>query len=148
MNGPYPSSSSDSNHVFALLADYTDSLDSLPLDLTRNFSDLRELDAVLRSEFPRVMFYCVLANLLADRQLTPTPNTIASINAITSKITSLTALLQDPTATPASRLFLLREIADAASHLKMGGEDKIRVAGIAAENVRIVLFTEVRVELS
>ncbi|KAG9127464.1 hypothetical protein FRC07_013395 [Ceratobasidium sp. 392] len=62
-------------------------------------------------------------------------NTTASINAITSKITTLTALLQDPSATPASRLFLLREIADAASHLKMGGEDKIRVAGIAAENL-------------
>lgn len=108
MNGPYPNSAaSDSNHVFALLADYTDSLDSLPLDLTRNFSDLRELDAVLRT----------------------------SINALTAKITALTALLQDPTATPASRLFLLREIADAASHLKMGGEDKIRVAGIAAENL-------------
>ncbi|KAF8610350.1 hypothetical protein BDV93DRAFT_517490 [Ceratobasidium sp. AG-I] len=107
MNVPYSTNNADSNHVFALLADYTDSLDSLPLDLTRNFSDLRELDAVLRT----------------------------SINAITSKITSLTALLQDPTATPASRLFLLREIADAASHLKMGGEDKIRVAGIAAENL-------------
>ncbi|CAE6484481.1 unnamed protein product [Rhizoctonia solani] len=108
MNGVYPSGTGpDSNHVFALLADYTDSLDSLPLDLTRNFSDLRELDAVLRT----------------------------SINALTAKITSLTALLQDPNASPASRLFLLREIADAASHLKMGGEDKIRVAGIAAENL-------------
>lgn len=51
MSGPYPNNPTpDSNHVFALLADYTDSLDSLPLDLTRNFSDLRELDAVLRSE--------------------------------------------------------------------------------------------------
>ncbi|CAE6446334.1 Transcriptional regulatory protein PHO23 [Saccharomyces cerevisiae S288c] [Rhizoctonia solani] len=108
MNGLYPSGPGpDSNHVFALLANYTDSLDSLPLDLTRNFSDLRELDAVLRT----------------------------SINALTAKITSLTALLQNPNATPASRLFLLREIADAASHLKMGGEDKIRVAGIAAENL-------------
>ncbi|CAE6423322.1 unnamed protein product [Rhizoctonia solani] len=101
MNGTYPTGSGpDSNHVFALLADYTDSLDSLPLDLTRNFSDLRELDAVLRT----------------------------SINALTAKVTSLTALLQDPNATPASRLFLLREIADAASHLKMGGEDKIRTS--------------------
>ncbi|QRW00440.1 transcriptional regulatory protein PHO23 [Ceratobasidium sp. AG-Ba] len=109
MNGAYAGGPPppDSNHVFALLADYTDSLDSLPLELTRSFSDLRELDAVLRT----------------------------SINAITSKITTLTTLLQDPTATPASRLFLLREIADAASHLKMGGEDKIRVAGIAAENL-------------
>ncbi|KAF8744385.1 Chromatin modification-related protein, partial [Rhizoctonia solani] len=110
MNGIYPTGTvPDPNHVFALLADYTDSLDSLPLDLTRNFSDLRELDAVLRT----------------------------SINALTAKVTSLTALLQDPNATPASRLFLLREIADAASHLKMGGEDKIRVAGIAAENLAI-----------
>jgi inhibitor of growth protein 3 len=58
MNGTYPTGAApDSNHVFALLADYTDSLDSLPLDLTRNFSDLRELDAVLRSEFID-MKYC------------------------------------------------------------------------------------------
>ena len=33
-----------------LLADYMDSLASLPNELTRSFSDLRELDAVLRSE--------------------------------------------------------------------------------------------------
>lgn len=33
-----------------LLADYMDSLASLPNELTRAFSDLRELDAVLRSK--------------------------------------------------------------------------------------------------
>jgi hypothetical protein len=75
MNGLYPSgTSSDSNHVFALLADYTDSLDSLPLDLTRSFSDLRELDAVLRSTCPSFLFFsatyvCGSTNC-ADHQLT------------------------------------------------------------------------------
>ena len=34
--------------VQVLLNDYTDTLSSLPTELTRSFSDLRELDAVLR----------------------------------------------------------------------------------------------------
>jgi inhibitor of growth protein 3 len=64
MNGPYPSNTTpDSNHVFALLADYTDSLDSLPLDLTRNFSDLRELDAVLRSKYMRLRYSTLCPSL-------------------------------------------------------------------------------------
>ena len=33
--------------LFMLLVTYSDALDALPLDFTRSFSDLRELDAVL-----------------------------------------------------------------------------------------------------
>ena len=42
------SSTSSSAQVHNLLHEYTDSVDALPLDLTRSFGDLRELDAVLR----------------------------------------------------------------------------------------------------
>jgi hypothetical protein len=34
-------------HDLNTLADFADTLDALPLELTRGFSDLRELDAVL-----------------------------------------------------------------------------------------------------
>lgn len=36
--------------LYTTLAAYADALDALPLDLTRSFSDLRELDAVLGGE--------------------------------------------------------------------------------------------------
>ncbi|KAF8339754.1 uncharacterized protein EI90DRAFT_3117530 [Cantharellus anzutake] len=98
---------SPSPSTMILLAEYTDTLSSLPNELTRGFSDLRELDAVLRS----------------------------SIEAITRKIIALTRLLESETATPAERLVLILEIADDAQRLKMGSEDKIRVAGKACEEL-------------
>lgn len=36
--------------LFTLLSDFTDSVDSLPHELIKAFGELRELDAVLRSE--------------------------------------------------------------------------------------------------
>ena len=95
-------------YSLALLAEYTHSLDSLPLDLSRNFADLRELDAVLSS----------------------------SMSLITSKINQLTKMIEDRTASPEDRLWLLTEIGDEANRLKLGGEDKIRVASAAADNLR------------
>lgn len=95
-------------YSLALLAEYTHSLDSLPLDLSRNFADLRELDAVLSS----------------------------SMSLITAKINQLTEMIEDRTASPEDRLWLLTEIGDEASRLKLGGEDKIRVASAAADNLR------------
>lgn len=47
----------------------------------------------------------------------------------------LTKLIESDTAAPAERLVLLLEIADDAQRLKMGSEDKIRVAGKACEEV-------------
>jgi len=95
-------------YSLALLAEYTHSLDSLPLDLSRNFADLRELDAVLSS----------------------------SMSLITAKINQLTKMIEDRTASPEDRLWLLTEIGDEANRLKLGGEDKIRVASAAADNLR------------
>lgn len=98
------------NNVFALslLSEYTHTLDSLPLDLSRNFADLRELDAVLSS----------------------------SMASITAKIKMLTQMIEDGTVGKQERLFLLTDIAEEAARLKLGGEDKIRVACQAADNLK------------
>lgn len=93
-----------------MLSEYTHTLDSLPLDLSRNFADLRELDAVLSS----------------------------SMSSITAKIHALTLMLEQPDAqmSKQERLWLLSDIADEAARLKLGGEDKIRVACQAGDALK------------
>jgi inhibitor of growth protein 3 len=108
---PRPSSNvSNLESVYALahLSEYVHTLDSLPLDLSRNFADLRELDAVLSS----------------------------SMSIIINKITTLTQMIEEGRASKEERLWLLTEIAEEASRLKLGGEDKIRVACQAADNLK------------
>jgi inhibitor of growth protein 3 len=95
-------------YALTLLSEYTHTLDSLPIDLSRNFADLRELDAVLSS----------------------------SIQSITAKIYRLISMIEDDTATNADRLWLLSDIAAEAQRLKVGGEDKIRVACQGADNLK------------
>ncbi|CCL98153.1 uncharacterized protein FIBRA_00147 [Fibroporia radiculosa] len=95
-------------HSLALLGEYTHTLDSLPLDLSRSFADLRELDAVLSS----------------------------SMSVLTAKINELTIMLENKSATKEDRLWLLTQIAEEAARLKLGGEDKIRVACQAADGLR------------
>ncbi|KAH7915684.1 hypothetical protein BJ138DRAFT_1141072 [Hygrophoropsis aurantiaca] len=104
------SSTSNINSVYSLslLSEYTHSLDSLPIDLSRNFADLRELDAVLSS----------------------------SMASITAKIQRLTEIIEQGVVPKQERLFLLTEIAEEAARLKLGGEDKIRVACQAADNLK------------
>ncbi|TCD71192.1 hypothetical protein EIP91_012142 [Steccherinum ochraceum] len=99
--------SSSNPHSLALLTEYTHTLDSLPLDLSRNFADLRELDAVLSS----------------------------SMYILTSKITQLTSMIENKTASKEERLWLLTEIAEEAGRLKPGADDKIRVACHAADGL-------------
>ncbi|KAI0692001.1 hypothetical protein BC835DRAFT_92717 [Cytidiella melzeri] len=94
-------------HSLALLTEYTHSLDSLPLDLSRNFADLRELDAVLSS----------------------------SMTAVTSKVIQLTNMIENHPSRE-ERLHLLADIADEVSKLKPGADDKIRVACHAADALR------------
>lgn len=94
-------------HSLALLTEYTHSLDSLPLDLSRNFADLRELDAVLSS----------------------------SMTAVTNKVIQLTNLIENHPSKE-ERLHLLADIADEVSKLKPGADDKIRVACHAADALR------------
>ncbi|KAF9469605.1 hypothetical protein BDZ94DRAFT_1206243 [Collybia nuda] len=96
-------------NTLALLADYTHTLDALPLELSRNFADLRELDAVLS----------------------------ASMASITEKILALTQMLEQGTNRKEERLWLLTEIAEDAGRLKLGDEDKIRVACQAADSLRM-----------
>ncbi|KAL0951855.1 hypothetical protein HGRIS_014942 [Hohenbuehelia grisea] len=95
-------------YSLALLSEYTHTLDSLPLDLSRHFADLRELDAVLSS----------------------------SMHAITLRIQALTAQIEDGSASKEERLWQLTQIAEEASRLKVGGEDKIRVASLAGDNLK------------
>ena len=96
-------------HSLLVLSEYAHTLDSLPLDLSRHFADLRELDAVLS----------------------------ASTTNVTQKIYELIDLVEDPEASKEARLSKLTEIGEEAQRLKLGGEDKIRVASQAADNVRI-----------
>ncbi|KAF8079112.1 hypothetical protein FPV67DRAFT_1776163 [Lyophyllum atratum] len=95
-------------YSLSLLSEYTHNLDSLPLELSRNFADLRELDAVLSS----------------------------SMASITAKIHALTLMIEQGTSPKEERLWLLTEIAEEATRLKLGGEDKIRVACQAADNLK------------
>ncbi|KAG9313958.1 hypothetical protein JVU11DRAFT_4732 [Chiua virens] len=95
-------------YTLSLLSEYNHTLDSLPLDLSRNFADLRELDAVLSS----------------------------SMASIIMKITNLTKIIEQGSSTKHERLILLADIADEAARLKLGGEDKIRVACQAADNLK------------
>jgi inhibitor of growth protein 3 len=96
-------------YSLSLLSEYTHTLDSLPLDLSRNFADLRELDAVLSSQ----------------------------MSSITAKIRKLTLMIEEGTSSKDDRLLLLQDIANEANNLKMGGDDKIRVACQAADNLKM-----------
>lgn len=96
-------------YSLAILSEYTHTLDSLPLDLSRNFADLRELDAVLSSQ----------------------------ITSITAKIQQLTLNIEQGKLAKKDRLLMLENIAQEASNLKMGGDDKIRVACQAADNLKL-----------
>lgn len=102
------SASPSTVYTLSLLSEYTHTLDSLPLDLSRNFADLRELDAVLSS----------------------------SMASITQKITTLTQMIEEGSGKKEERLWLLTEIAEEAARLKPGGEDKIRVACQAADSLK------------
>ncbi len=107
----YPSNSTsavDTALSLAHLSEYAHTLDSLPIDLSRSYGDLRELDAVLSS----------------------------SMTLLTAKINELVSMIETKTGTNDDRLYLLTEIAEEAGRLKLGGEDKIRVAGHAADGLR------------
>jgi len=92
-------------NALSLLSEYTQSLDSLPADVSRQFADLRELDAVLS----------------------------ASVHALTSKVNRLIDMIESNSSPKEQRIWLLMEIADEAQRLKLGGEDKIRVAAQVAD---------------
>jgi inhibitor of growth protein 3 len=96
-------------NALTLLSEYTQSLDSLPADVSRQFADLRELDAVLS----------------------------ASVHALTTKINRLIDMIESNSSPKEQRIWLLMEIADEAQRLKLGGEDKIRVAAQVADFLKV-----------
>ncbi|KAI0271484.1 hypothetical protein BC834DRAFT_966957 [Gloeopeniophorella convolvens] len=95
-------------YALSLLAEYTHILDALPPDVSRQYADLRELDAVLS----------------------------ASVHILTTKIDALAALIESNAAPKERRLLLLLEIADEAQRLHAGGDDKIRIAAAVADSLR------------
>ncbi|KAI0050620.1 hypothetical protein FA95DRAFT_1536152 [Auriscalpium vulgare] len=95
-------------YSLSLLSEYTHTLDTIPMDISRQFADLRELDAVLS----------------------------ASMAAIITKINRLVYLIESNSTPKEERLYLLGEIAEEAARLKLGGEDKIRVASQAADGLK------------
>lgn len=117
--GPADALTPDQVSLFTCLSAYTDALDALPLDLTRSFSDLRELDAVLG---PHV-------SSLISR--------ISHLTDVVRSASSNAPSTSDPLAnlTPGQRLLLVKESAEEARAYKMGGEDKIRVALCTAETI-------------
>lgn len=97
-----------------LLVTYTDALDALPLEFTRSFSDLRELDAVLG----------------------------AHLASLSLRVQHLAAIIEDTNVSPEERFMALRDAAEEARAYKMGGEDKVRVAINTSEMVRSFLFAD------
>ncbi|KAK4686212.1 hypothetical protein P7C73_g3914, partial [Tremellales sp. Uapishka_1] len=104
---PPPPPSSADNNDFLIIQDIVDTLDQIPPELTRVHSDLNELGAVL---------YATLLNL-------------------EKKLTTLIAWIQDTSIGPEQRFQLLQEIAEEAARYKLGGDDKIRVAGGACDGI-------------
>jgi len=96
-----------SGYEHYLLSEYASSLDSIPLDVAKSLADLRELDGVLNN----------------------------AVVAFTSRLNALTDTLEDPHSTPAQRFMRLIDLAEHATQLKMGNDDKIRVATTTADIV-------------
>ena len=101
-------------YIHTLTTELASTLDQIPQDLARQFGDLRELDAVLSSSLQQIT---------------------QRINDLTQRIeaTVRPGVQHNPT-----QLFrALTEIADETGRIKLGGEDKIRVASLAADNVSL-----------
>ncbi|ORX34705.1 hypothetical protein BD324DRAFT_634571 [Kockovaella imperatae] len=90
-----------------VIQDVMDTLDQIPPELTRVHSDLNELGAVLYS----------------------------TLVGLEKNLNKLIDWVQDPTITPDKRFALLQDIAEEAARYKLGGDDKIRVAGGACDGI-------------
>ena len=117
MAGPAPSTSNNNTsrentatpYALSLLVEYAHILDAAPLELSRSFADLRELDAVLS----------------------------VSMASLREKANRLIAIIENKAPVPSDeRLWLLAEIAEEAIRLKLGGDDKVRAATQAVDNLQ------------
>ncbi|CAG8560256.1 3813_t:CDS:10, partial [Acaulospora colombiana] len=142
--GRMPSQPS-TTYIHGLTSSFASTLDEIPQDMCRHFADLRELDAVLSQ----------------------------SLSGITKRIEELTERIEDglyslesaetKAADPSNKdtnagpideaskkegevigMFqLLHEIADDTGRIKLGGEDKIRVASLAADHLDAAYALEI-----
>jgi len=104
-------------YIHTLTTEFASTLDQIPQDMARQFADLRELDAVLSSSLQQIT---------------------QRINDLTERIE---ATIQPGVQHNPTQLFrALTEIADETGRIKLGGEDKIRVASLAADNVSLSVF--------
>ncbi|WWC66697.1 uncharacterized protein I206_100601 [Kwoniella pini CBS 10737] len=103
---PPPPTANDAQDIL-VIQDIMDTLDQIPPELTRVYSDLNELGAVLYS----------------------------TLLSLEKKLYTLINWIQDPSIKPEQRFELLQEIAEEAARYKLGGDDKIRVAGGACDGI-------------
>jgi inhibitor of growth protein 3 len=123
----------DTAYTLTLLSEYAYTLDTLPLELSRHYADLRELDAVLSSSMTSIMAKVQRLTTLIEQG-----NAAASISSSTSGSAGA-SVVADGTelrTRKEDRLWLLADIADEVSRLKPGAEDKIRVACLAADTLK------------
>lgn len=64
-------------------------------------------------------------------------STLATLLNLEKKLNQLIIWIQDASVGPEKRFQLLQEIAEEAARYKLGGDDKIRVAGGACDGVSL-----------
>ena len=165
MQDPSPSPPPDNDaHDILVIHDIMDTLDQLPPELTRVHSDLNELGAVLYCKWNHsapVHLYVHPSRRTAVDYAThthhsPTYNTYPSPHSsircckcarllipvdtlcnLENKLNTLIKWIQDASIGPERRFDLLQDIAEEAARYKLGGDDKIRVAGGACDGVSL-----------
>ncbi|KAG9053291.1 hypothetical protein FS842_008392 [Serendipita sp. 407] len=131
-----PSQNPSPAYVHSLTTAFTSTLDEIPQDMCRHFADLRELDAVLSHNL----------NVITKRIEELTDKIEGGLNGLESLDPPVPGNSQDenpdipreltPKEERASVLFQwLLAIADDTTRIKLGGEDKIRVASLAADHM-------------
>ena len=92
-------------HSLGILTEYAHTLASLPIELSRAFADLRELDAVLT----------------------------ANVTSVIAKIYRLIDLIEDPNVPNEQLLITLNDVAEEAMKVRPGADDKVRMATQGAD---------------
>jgi inhibitor of growth protein 3 len=123
---------SQSAYIHTLTTAFASTLDEIPQDMCRHFAG--EYDSVLSrlTLTPERNYYSPDLREL-DAVLTQ------SLSGITKRIEELTERIEGSVGSEEQiigNFQLLHEIADDTGRIKLGGEDKIRVASLAAEHVR------------
>ncbi|KAL8293781.1 hypothetical protein RQP46_000482 [Phenoliferia psychrophenolica] len=118
MDRPLGAPPTPSSELLTCISSFTDVLDSLPPELTRSLSDLRELDAVLSGSLQSITSKL---EVLLTMMNSPRPGSTEEADA--------------PKFTPLQRLQILREVTEDAKVFRLGGEDKVRVASGTCETI-------------